>query len=79
VMDSPVDQDTHHHSHTLEVRDSTSWAQDNPCAAGFQKPRDFYEALGHCKLVTVEQCSQAVLEIVACHSDARILDPQQLR
>ncbi|KAF8232148.1 hypothetical protein L208DRAFT_1397923 [Tricholoma matsutake] len=63
-------QDTHHHSHTSKVQDSTSWAQDNPCAAGFQKSRDFYEAHGHHKLVTVEQYSQAVLEIVAHHLEA---------
>jgi hypothetical protein len=64
---------------SAEVRDDTSWAQDNPCSSGFQNARDSYDAHGHRKLVTVEQYSQAVLEIVARHSNARSLDPQQLR
>jgi hypothetical protein len=71
-------QDMHHHSRTSKVRDSTSWAQDNPCAAGFQKSRDFYEAHGHHKLVTVEQYT-AVLERHIDHIYAGIFDPQEFR
>ena len=36
-----------HCSHTSEVRDGTSWAQDNPCSAGIQRARYSYNDSAH--------------------------------